>query len=502
MSLNAMIMFFTVIAISQSSVIYSYELTTHAKMTEITTMVVHNTVMRRLERIWEGSTSSEIVNEAESALGVQNIPGSMPVKLMIAGSVLEDDGIRPLNHFFDPHNNEPLSIGSLPQPFKAYQWAGGNTSAIDAVNDYTWRDAMKYLEMAIVSDSVKKRVEQQEYLFRSLGSIVHIAQDMAQPSHVRNDPHIGLIGNVGPIEIADRSSLEEFGNKYFNLEYVHPDIKKSLINVSATHAPTYTKFFVESENITCPFEGIESSYTCSNNRQFFSDDTIFSSYDNPNVLNTDIVLEDFSPAPWIVFFAKEYVVSRSVLDPLNSTPLRLAVKRSSVFSIPPPFGSRYYLNDYNVLLDNMKVLSRRAISTSAGLIEYFFRGDLRPNYEPRARVCSDSFLGITNISGSNFSGLQNNFDLSNGTLALYAKNPSGNMLLIKQIDVPGPVPVNENLPPMGLSLDDQNRMANWTETQLYTEDTHEIALLFKGKIGEEEGVIGLKGTFINFCSEA
>ena len=31
-------------------------------------------------------------------------------------------------------------------------------------------------------------------LFRSLGDVVHLIQDMGQPQHTRNDPHAGKLG--------------------------------------------------------------------------------------------------------------------------------------------------------------------------------------------------------------------------------------------------------------------------------------------------------------------
>jgi len=92
---------------------------------------------------------------------------------LIRGSKEEDDGLRPLNHFYDPIRNRGLS-------FKGKNWMRSKGWAVaDDVNDFTWGAGL---------DAYARGDYNRAFLL--LGHILHLLEDAAVPEHVRNDPHV------------------------------------------------------------------------------------------------------------------------------------------------------------------------------------------------------------------------------------------------------------------------------------------------------------------------
>ena len=54
---------------------------------------------------------------------------------------------------------------------------------------YSFEDALNYFRYALTAEDKDVREKQFGNLFLSLGHIMHLVQDMAQPQHVRDDMH-------------------------------------------------------------------------------------------------------------------------------------------------------------------------------------------------------------------------------------------------------------------------------------------------------------------------
>lgn len=128
--------------------------------------------------------------------------------------------IRVLHHFYDPVNDRPLTVGNTPAGAKATDWSLGLTNALaipDAENTnrrehFSLRDFYNNLYDALtlerdrnndgIRDSGERMNDAFERKFRmatalkSLGHVVHLLQDMAQPQHTRNDAHADYINNI------------------------------------------------------------------------------------------------------------------------------------------------------------------------------------------------------------------------------------------------------------------------------------------------------------------
>lgn len=130
---------------------------------------------------------------------------------------------RVLNHFYEPRTNLPLnpSVACVVAPngvcTKSVDWALGTKDAFaqPPVNDpnrrnhFSYADARDNMWLALTGQRMKytasqpydgaaresdsiERLYRWATMFRSLGDVVHLLQDGAQPQHVRNDPH----GNI------------------------------------------------------------------------------------------------------------------------------------------------------------------------------------------------------------------------------------------------------------------------------------------------------------------
>jgi hypothetical protein len=122
---------------------------------------------------------------------------------------------RVYGHFFDPVNNSGLRAPFIPVQARAVDWAlSKNFLADGRENHFKITDVREAMWRALTlkaSDGsagfndnvyptnwqlVRKEDLRKAYwatVFRSLGDVVHLLQDMAQPQHTRNDPHSGLV---------------------------------------------------------------------------------------------------------------------------------------------------------------------------------------------------------------------------------------------------------------------------------------------------------------------
>jgi hypothetical protein len=105
--------------------------------------------------------------------------------LLESGAEAEDDGARPIHHFYDPYSDEGLRYIPLAQP--SPDWILRQPSL--GVQQYAYDMALSYFTQALTSSDNATRSMYWGSLFETLGHVVHHIQDMAQPQHVRGDPH-------------------------------------------------------------------------------------------------------------------------------------------------------------------------------------------------------------------------------------------------------------------------------------------------------------------------
>ena len=126
--------------------------------------------------------------------------------------------------------NWPLTVG-VTLGKRAPDWASGtndvfnqpNTPENGRRNHFTVFDAREAMYRALtgkkkdntdagLNNQPATEADRKAYwatLFRALGDIVHLVEDMAQPQHTRNDPHAGKGGPIAEAVLTGHKSLYE-----------------------------------------------------------------------------------------------------------------------------------------------------------------------------------------------------------------------------------------------------------------------------------------------------
>jgi hypothetical protein len=109
--------------------------------------------------------------------------------LIGCGAQFEDvPGGRSFNHFYDPWNDRPLSVGGIQFGSRSPDWALEDRGAING-QDNSYSDARRSFVEALTTTNNTSRAAAWGRTFQSLGQVIHHLQDMGQPQHVRNDDH-------------------------------------------------------------------------------------------------------------------------------------------------------------------------------------------------------------------------------------------------------------------------------------------------------------------------
>jgi Tol biopolymer transport system component len=391
--------------------------------------------------------------------------------LVAAGAILEDTDpfFIVLKHFDDPINARGIRSPLAPTGHRrARDWAfdGGGSD-----NDWDWMSALDYFDAAMLGASAEVRMENQERLFVSLGHVIHLLQDGYQPGHTRLDVHIKPRLNVPSITTA--SPLEIWGRDNFSMIATAQALREPIKQGAPEYFPTFMEFFAEAGSVS--------------NGEFFSEDTIFDDYDLPSTTTTRTRTE-MGPDG-----TTKFVTSPVHSDPLDGRPTRLAREFRS--SLPALFGPAYsFASPGDVVVeDQAQVLIPAAINASAGLLNHFFRGRFRISLDAQDQ------LELTNISEA---GPAPAADLafSSGRFTLAYETVDGTLIPLppafSPLPLPGRLDVGQKLtiPGVFATFLDGRRDVGLPESVRAREDGRVVAV-FRGMIGQEEGVSASRGTF-------
>lgn len=121
------------------------------------------------------------------------------------GGVLEDEGGTFSGRFYNHFHNPLYSYNQWGDAglTSAWPWVNSGNSAVlwaadDSSNDWRWGRVRDYYYNALTSSVDADRQASFAQTFRGLGQVIHLIQDMAQPAHVRNDPHPADDTGVAP----------------------------------------------------------------------------------------------------------------------------------------------------------------------------------------------------------------------------------------------------------------------------------------------------------------
>lgn len=356
--------------------VYAYQVDTHGAISEKAADVSNLT--ERLKDIGPDlgllSLDSPLSDGGIYFFGFSVFEKSQPIRKWIReGSIKEDSyyGARFFNHFYNPLAPAGQE-GYLGTAYPSLRWGLEPTDIF--LQDYSYRDARNYYYQGLVAASESERKRNLALTFRSVGQVIHLVQDLAQPQHTHNDSH-GL------------------GSRYEK----YTNTAKVLSGLTFGGYPSVTLNTPDQFWVTPDGKGL-ANYS---NRGFVTDGANFTGTRTGNALNIQPNPNFPSPNGAGAVILKQQITDPDLLGPNGpSQPLQGEMwfvgttvpdnylgtttdtnPKTSTFSIfdedLTAIGSdwTFTLNNYNYK-EAHKLLIPRAVGYSAGLINYFFRGTM------------------------------------------------------------------------------------------------------------------------------
>jgi hypothetical protein len=320
------------------------------------------------------------------------------------GGVLEDqpsslldlyfNHARNNNHFHDPLETNWGLAGIndallLPDPplfnTLSWRWFNGQSLVLWAQNpnqqlggSWSWQDARNYFYSALTSANKTQREEFFAKTFRAVGQQMHLVQDASVPEHVRNDIHTLF--------------WQHYEAKVENIRNANPNLWNSWLSSPIS----FDKTILNSTSLTAPFgipRIVDTNQYNGTNPQITVYSTIgLAEYTNANFLSPDTMFtDDFDrnhrhyfpyPRAATAYLWTDETYKRKYLkkDLEGENVDHLAVPSFWYF-----YRWRYFPKETQLLpigLDDVckekyaQKLIPRAVGYSAGLLNYFFRGEM------------------------------------------------------------------------------------------------------------------------------
>lgn len=352
--------------------VLAYEVETHEKMTE--SAAIQSSLALYLPEIGFLSLDDPLT----TPLASQSI-----LDWIKEGSVKEDDTVsesffRYVNHFYDPTPGAPngggytgLLIPGLLSGLPSPEW--GLESNDIAGQKYSFRDARQYLYDGLTLPSKADRDANLALTFRTLGDVMHLLQDMAQPQHTRNDSHapgslfegytrdnenkwISFAGGIVPVSFASArdfwTNAQNTGlAQYTNASFVSAGTNFTWQSGAAKHSTNYAYPVPLPVPEDVPVQNLDVS---------------------PDIL----AYCGTSPGCNMSFYSS--VNDRGETQPKAAT---RSIFADDLQTYDLNTGAFFSLNRFNFEAAYPNLVSR-AVGYSVGLINYFFRGKIDFRFDP------------------------------------------------------------------------------------------------------------------------
>lgn len=392
------------------------------------------------------------------------------------GAKLEDATIcRSKFHFHDPTKSfDGAGLGNLAVDAICANFRHRSSLlwSQDADNLWSWQNARKYYYQALTSSDNASRERKFADTFRALGQVMHLLSDSSVPEHTRNDIHV--------FPILDNQNFRGIGRwtyeTWCKYNFLGLNMSGSAIGDILTDNPPVSGLApitnlwdaAPSAGYGWPIGLAEYS-----NYNFLSNDTIFKDYPSPQRPNTytleSVVAEDGTTDARVYF-------QGTTSHGENIAHLASAGYFLSELSATSPEGmndSRFNLDD-NVFKDYAAFLVPRAVGYSAGLLNYFFRGDMNIKKKPAA---------------ADYEILNNSEEEMDGTFELWYDNASEQRRKIwsSSLSLGGKSSGNNKADLTGFSAPDDPL------------EEGKYMLVFRGRMGNEEDAVAAR--MINLGSD-
>ncbi|MEK6678285.1 MAG: hypothetical protein AABY39_02595 [Nitrospirota bacterium] len=371
--------------------------------------------------------------------------------------------VRSKNHFHNPINDQGFSgiwdTGFLSGD-SAIIWALKDKGTQSPGGYYSWLDVRDYYYKALTSSTKTERDTNFAQTFRGVGQLMHLIQDMSVPEHARNDghylPYVGYENWISknPVEFVNATAFPVF----------------------FTGSISSIKSFMDTDTYTGLNPGVTTSYTIGlseySNANFLTDDTKFTGFTYPNKSSTNlqsyidgnelpeiVIGEDNIPdTTFYIKKDKDGEIIKRFVKPGYFTNYILTTDPTS------PVLSLSFLLDENVYADYASLLLPRAVGYSAGLLNYFFRGNMDFTIDANDR--EDGVKGVK---------ISNRFtEDMDGTFNLYYDTADTNRHLLGSWNI-------------SLTSQGTSQILSFSLPQDYYK--YKYTLAFRGKMGTEQDAV-------------
>lgn len=387
--------------------------------------------------------------------------------------------LRSCNHFHDPISNEGydgILFGILCNGDSSIIWSQKAKDTQDPAGHYSWFDARDYFYKAFTSPAKTDRDKYFAETFRGVGQLMHLVQDISVPAHVRNQAHIGY-------------HYEGFVFKYQNGKVPNPSVTfDSLLTNPYRLDASIFNYAVYDALAPVPISALwdQNKYTGGDwypgaddivglaeytNANFFSDFTIFQGYTHPKKANTNAISVEQA--------AEDGKTDKSYyIKGYQSEKLALYSYFANLDISGTPIGWKYTLDDA-VYEDYAQKLIPRAVGYSAGLLNYFFRGQIEA-VNP-AFTSTGTTLKVKNNTPNEAITTPGKFVVS-----YEYKDSQGNIV----VGVSNEVKLAKSIP----TGSESTTKYTFTFSQSIPSDAQDIKywLVFRGKLGSEDDAVVVK----------
>jgi hypothetical protein len=347
----------------------------------------------------------------------QKIVGFVPSRWAEQGAEDEDrivPDFRSLHHFFDPAQMQGLSVSCVPVGTRADLWA---TDALPLGNTYAVRDAKLHYEAAVIGAGASTRSAAARDLFITLGHVVHLVQDMAQPEHTRNDQH--LPGSNQMFQNGTQASVWE---SWGGVNLVNANAAPvSFDGYPVVRLPDYRSFFHTSD--MDDGRGAGKGMADYSSLNFVTQDTNYHDEDptwhcpltlpvsSKCFFHTEPRIEEAAPrtvtshyavkigdATEVVEVEEEIFTSfprDHYLGTTQADPFHTHLSSLDLETMQFACDRLYSLSDGSYL-SRASLLVPRAVGYSAGVIDHFFRGNIEASWKKMPEGGYE--LTVTNLS--------------------------------------------------------------------------------------------------------
>lgn len=412
----------------------------------------------------------------ESRLYTSGNQALNPIGWFVLGAAIEDGvdidagGKRSYNHFYDPLSGQGLS--NLPpdrmrNPFgvPSFAWATtlncpgvnfqffGNKRIenLNTLNQWSWQNARQFELIGLIDPSPSVRSDALAKMFRCLGQVVHLLEDTTSPQHVRNEQHV----DEKPLKYFYESAIEKFGAKNVGkFNYPHSQLDWRGVSFqkvrdfwdrdlqvwdrSAPTAPDASPL-VDSEDPNKPARKLGLAEFTNGNflgeRHTYAELVPTASgsyYPFPSLLGgTDWNQLRANPALGKLSLygsGRRYIVAKTQQGRQVTHHAAVTYIMADAAGLSTPSEVKATIDDPDVLMDYHNQLIPEAIKYSTGLVDYFFRSDLRWTASAiNGKITLNIVTGQYNYVIPGSEGIE---DISGGALALYYTDGSGNRALV------------------------------------------------------------------------